>query len=92
MNRNRKGKMPEITREVYKTVKRYDRQQFQEFCKKLYCYGFEDGRESIPGTDLTKIYEAIADTRGIGEKKLEDIKRNIETQAFSTETFIETSE
>lgn len=27
MNRNKKGVMPEITRAVYKDVKRYDRQQ-----------------------------------------------------------------
>ena len=32
MNRNKKGVMPEITRETYKSVKKYDRQQFTEFC------------------------------------------------------------
>lgn len=45
MNRNRKGVMPEITREMYKSIKKYDRQQFTKFCTDLYGYGFQDGRE-----------------------------------------------
>lgn len=82
MNRNRKGVMPEITREIYKSVKKFDRQQFQAFCRDLYGYGFEDGRASVPGIDLTAIYEVIGATKGIGPKKLEEIKRSIEA-AFS---------
>lgn len=78
MKRNTPGKMPEITREIYKSVKRFDRQDFQGFCRDLYGYGFEDGRASVPGVDLTAIYEAIGATKGIGPKKLEEIKRNIE--------------
>lgn len=78
MNRNRKGVMPEITREIYKSVKKFDRQQFQGFCRDLYGYGFEDGRASVPGVDLTAVYEAIGATKGIGPKKLEEIKRSIE--------------
>lgn len=78
MNRNRKGAMPEITREVYKSVKKFDRQQFMSFCSDLYTYGFEDGKDSVPGIDVEKIYEVIAKTKGIGPKKLEDIKANIE--------------
>ncbi len=31
MNKNKKGIMPEITRTVYKDVKKYDRQQFTVF-------------------------------------------------------------
>ena len=78
MKRNITGKMPEITREIYKSVKKFDRQDFQSFCRDLYGYGFEDGRASVPGVDLTKIYEVIAGTKGIGPKKMEEIKRNIE--------------
>lgn len=39
MNRNRKGVMPEITRAMYKDIKKYDRQQFTGFCTDLYGYG-----------------------------------------------------
>ena len=78
MNRNRKGVMPEITREMYKSIKKYDRQQFMAFCTELYGYGFQDGRESVPGVDITAIMEAIENTRGIGAKKLADIKASID--------------
>lgn len=77
MNRNKKGIMPEITRKVYKDVKKYDQQQFKSFCRSLYGFGYEDGRESVPGVDVEKIFEAIAATKGIGPKKLEEIKVNI---------------
>lgn len=70
--------MPEINRETYKSVKKLDRQQFMNFCKNLYMCGVEDGRESVPGIDATKIYEVIAATKGIGPKKMAEIKANIE--------------
>ena len=78
MNRNKKGVMPEITRDIYKGVKKFDRQQFTNFCTDIYNFGFEDGRESVPGLDIEKLYEAIGATKGIGPKKLEEIKANIE--------------
>ena len=78
MNRNRKGKMPEITREMYKSIKKYDRQQFTAFCTDLYGFGFQDGRESVPGVDITAIMKAIENTEGIGAKKLADIRTSIE--------------
>lgn len=70
--------MPEITREMYKKIKRFDREQFKSFCKELYCYGFEDGASSVKGTDLNEIYELIAATKGIGPQKYKDIVNNIE--------------
>ena len=78
MNRNRKGVMPEITREMYKSIKKYDRQQFTKFCTDLYGYGYQDGRESVPGVDITAIMKAIENTKGIGAKKLADIRTSIE--------------
>ena len=84
MNRNKKGVMPEITRTVYKDVKKYDRQQFTAFCADLYKYGFEDGRESVPGIDVADIMEAVSKVKGIGPKKMDDIKAAIESM-FSGE-------
>lgn len=78
MNRNKKGVMPEITRVTYKSVKKFDRQQFTAFCTDLYRFGYEDGQESVPGVDLTAVYEAIAGTKGIGPRKLEEIKARLE--------------
>lgn len=77
MNRNRKG-MPEINREIYKSVKKYDRQQFTNFCTDLYKYGFEDGRESVPGIELEQVIAAIGEIKGIGPKKQEEIHKKLE--------------
>lgn len=52
MNRNKKGGMPEVTRATYKSVKKYDRKQFSDFCQIIYGYGYEDGRASVPGVDI----------------------------------------
>lgn len=46
--------------------------------------GYEDGRASVPGVDLTVIYDAIAKTKGIGPKKLEEIRKNIEAMFAET--------
>lgn len=82
MNRNKRGVMPEVTREVYKNVKKFDRQQFTGFCTDLYKYGYEDGYEAgqnnAPGVDAEKIYEVIAATKGIGPVRLAEIKSKIE--------------
>ena len=77
MNRNRKGVMPEITREVYKSVKKFDRQQFQSFCRDLYIFGFEDGRQSVPGVDINDIYSALDGVKGVGPKLMERIREAI---------------
>ena len=79
MNRNKRGEMPEISRKMYKDVKKYDRQQFTVFCANLYKYGYEDGRESVPGIDVADIMDAISGVKGIGAKKLESIKTAIES-------------
>lgn len=88
MNRNKKGVMPEVTREVYKSVKKFDRSQFNQFCIDLYKFGFEDdaeaGMNSVAGVDVEKVLNAIASTKGIGPKKLADIHASIEA-AFGGE-------
>ena len=78
MNRNKKGVMPEITREVYKNVKKFDRQQFTGFCTDLYKYGYEDGRESVPGVELEEVMAAVAAARGVGKRTLDNIRDCVE--------------
>ena len=77
MKRNKPGVMPEITREVYKGVKKFDRQQFSDFCRDLYTYGYTDGRASVPHVDVEKICEVIAATKGVGVKKVAEIRANL---------------
>ena len=77
MNRNKKGVMPEITREIYKSVKKFDRQQFMAFCTDLYGFGYEDGRESVPGVDVEEIMAVVANTKGIGKTRLDRIREGV---------------
>lgn len=74
MKRHKKGEMPEITREIYKGVKKLDRQQFQQFCTDLYKYGYEDGRASVPGIDMVDVVKTIGTVKGIGSAKLKAIE------------------
>lgn len=78
MNRNKKGVMPEITREVYKNVKKFDRQQFTGFCTDLYKYGYEDGRESVPGVELEEVMTVVESARGVGKRTLDNIRNRVE--------------
>lgn len=69
-----------LRREDYKRVKKMDRTQFEGFCKTLYLEGYQDGRNSVPGIDITQVKEAIAGTKGIGETRLQAIMNSIEEQ------------
>lgn len=80
MKRHKKGEMPEITREIYKGVKRMDRQQFQKFCAGLYEYGYEDGRDSVPGIDVDKVIEVIGAVKGIGKTRLVSIAEALDKE------------
>lgn len=78
MGQNRKGNKYLITRAKYKSIKAFDHQQMEKFCMDIYRSGYQDGKESVPGVDLKAVYEAIASTKGIGPKKLEEVKARLE--------------
>lgn len=67
-----------ITRARYKSIKAFDHRQMENFCADIYKSGYEDGRESVPGVDIEAIMKAIENTKGIGAKKLADIRTSIE--------------
>ena len=54
------------SRNTYKTVKKYDHQQFDDFCTQVYLSGYKDGKESVPGVDIEKVLKAVADVKGVG--------------------------
>lgn len=59
------------TREVYKTVKKYDHQQFDAFCTRVYTNGFNDGKKSVtekPVRTITdeQLMEVIGEVKGVG--------------------------
>lgn len=72
-----------LTREQYKAVKRKDHQQMEDFCSDIYksgkLKGYEDGyRAGSSNVDLSRFYEVIASVKGIGPKKLEEIRAAVE--------------
>lgn len=62
------------TRETYKKVKKFDHQQLDEFCTKIYTEGYRDGAEAAPGVDLTEVITRIGTVKGIGATHMERIK------------------
>lgn len=91
MKRHKKGEMPEITREIYKGVKRMDRQQFERFCRELYRNGYEDGKDSVQGIDVDKAVEVIRTVKGIRQTRLLGIAEALD-KAFCKEesSFLQT--
>ena len=68
------------TRKVYKGVKTMDHRQFDDFCTNVYKEGYEDGRQSVPGIDVTEVMEAIASVKGIGERRIQKIKEALDVK------------
>lgn len=65
---------------IIRRVKKMDRSQFENFCKSLYMQGYQDGRESVPGIDISQVKDAIAETKGIGASRLDAIMKSIESR------------
>lgn len=76
------------TREVYKTVKKYDHQQFDEFCTRIYTNGFNDGKKAVTEKPIKAIngeqlMEVIGDVKGVGPALKGKIKNAIEAKLGS---------
>ena len=73
------------TREVYKTVKKYDHRQFDAFCTRVYTSGFNDGKKSVtekPVRTITdeQLMEVIGEVKGVGPALRGKIKEAIEAK------------
>jgi len=85
------------TREVYKTVKKYDHQQFDEFCTRVYTNGFNDGKKTA-AEKSAKVFTAeqlmavIGEVKGVGPALKGKIKDAIEANFGSVENGKETDE
>lgn len=69
MGKKKQGEKYMVSRAVYKAVKKYDHQQFEEFCTRIYTSGWEDGRSAADRVDLDEIEKVIREVKGIGEAK-----------------------
>lgn len=79
-----------VNRAVYKAVKKYDHQQFENFCTDIYKSGWEDGKASVNALDVKDIEVVIRSVKGIGEvrigKIMEAINEKFDENAGSKET------
>ena len=61
-----------ITRAVYKDIKRYDHNQMNDFLTRYYINGFNDGLASA-SIDYDVLREVLLSTKGIGVVKAEAV-------------------
>ena len=73
------------TREVYKTAKRYDHKDFDEFCTRIYMSGYRDGRESVPRIDIKEMLETVSNVKGVGPALAGRIREAVETKLGGAE-------
>ena len=69
-----------INRKEYEKIKKYDRTQMDTFIQSVYKSGFEDGTESVPGIDISKISEILLGIKGLGVKRVECIIAALEKE------------
>lgn len=69
-----------FTREMYKNIKKYDRQQMENFCKSIYAKGFDDGVAAANNADFKiKLVQVLDKTKGIGDKTRDKILNTLRT-------------
>lgn len=73
-----------INRSLYKTIKKYDHHQMEEYLTEVYKYGYIDGQNSVPSVTLQDVKEALQGTKGVGPKTWECISDRLE-KMFETE-------
>lgn len=63
-----------LNRKMYKSIKKYDRQEMERFCKSIYSQGFNDGVEDGNNADFKiKLVEILNNTKGVGIKTFDNI-------------------
>lgn len=69
-----------INRKEYERIKKYDRTQMDTSIQSVYKSGFEDGKSSVPGIDISKISEILMGIKGLGAKRVECIIAALEKE------------
>ena len=72
-----------INRKEYERIKKYDRTQMDTFIQSVYKSGYEDGKKSVPGIDISKISDILLTIKGLGEKRVETILAALEKEIKS---------
>ena len=61
-----------ITRKMYKDIKRYDHNQMNKFLTNYYVNGFNDGLNSA-NSDYDVLKEVLLSVKGIGQVKADEV-------------------
>ena len=69
-----------INRKEYEKIKKYDRTQMDTFIQSVYKSGFEDGKSSVKGIDISKISGVLLGIKGLGAKRVECIVQALEKE------------
>lgn len=63
-----------FNRKMYKDIKKYDRQQMEDFVKSIYVSGFNDGAEAGNKADFKiQLLQVLEQTKGVGDKTRDKI-------------------
>ena len=63
-----------LNREQYKSIKRMDHKQMEDFIFNMYNEGYNDGKAAAePGVKPSDIASALIGIKGVGSKKAADI-------------------
>ena len=65
-----------ITRKIYKDIKRYDHNQMNKFLTNYYVNGFNDGLNSA-NIDYDVLKEILLSVKGIGQVKADEVIRKL---------------
>lgn len=68
---------PILTRDLYKQIKHYDKQQLENFLQDLTTKAYNRGVSAISREMAERIETGIRNTKGIGEKRFKDLIDNI---------------
>ena len=66
-----------LTRELYKKIKSMNREEMDNYLNNLYAEGHNNGVTALAATIAPKIDVGIRNTPGIGEKRHQEIMKNI---------------
>lgn len=69
-----------LTREKYKSIKKMDHNQMQQFVVEIYKNGYADGKEASESkaVDLETLKEAISTSKGVGNVVYKNIMEKVE--------------
>lgn len=69
-----------LNRKQYSLIRKMDHCQMTLWAEALYKSGYEDGRQSAEGLDISEIREVLYQVNGIGKKRADDIISALERE------------